>query len=221
MSAIPVLFVCRYLTEVEGLTWRPVDFTSLKIVKAIKGEPLNKYVEISIGGKNRRFYQSDVDALVSTVTTTIGSKLREVLGSGRVSIVPIPNSGAVVGAPGESRTDMLAKHVAAGFGGGTIVEPLIRWKTARTPQHKGSGFRDPDAFQDQMVLLGKPKHPVVLFDDVMTSGAQLTAAARTLEEAGHTPIHAAVVGRVTKTQEETMLGWITEELEIGRAPLFF
>jgi adenine/guanine phosphoribosyltransferase-like PRPP-binding protein len=87
---------------------------------------------------------------------------------------------------------------------------------ARDPQHRGSGYRYPELFQDQMTLLRKPKHPVVLFDDVMTSGSQMTAAARLLQDAGHLPIQAMVVGRVTRTQEDKMLGWESEALQIGR-----
>jgi adenine/guanine phosphoribosyltransferase-like PRPP-binding protein len=67
-----------------------------------------------------------------------------------------------------------------------------------------------------MALLGKPKHTVVLFDDVMTSGSQMTAAARLLQDAGHLPIQAMVVGRVTRMQGDKMLGWESENLQIGR-----
>jgi hypothetical protein len=50
----------------------------------------------------------------------------------------------------------------------------------------------------------------------MTSGSQMTAAARLLQDAGHLPIQAMVVGRVTRTQEDRMLGWKSEALQIGR-----
>jgi hypothetical protein len=44
----------------------------------------------------------------------------------------------------------------------------------------------------------------------------LIAASRLRQEACHEPIHALVVGRVTKTQEEKMFGWQTDDPEIGR-----
>jgi hypothetical protein len=216
MTAIQVIWPCFYLTEVDGITWRGQDYTAMKMIKAVKGEPINGYVEVSIGGQHRRFDQSNIEPLVSTMGKTIGSKLRKTSDVPTISIVPIPNSGAVVGSSTDCRTDALARNVAEGFGTGAAVEPIIRWKAARSPQHKGTGFRDPDMFQEQMSLLRNPKHPVVLFDDVMTSGSQLIAAARLLQEAEHTPILASVVGRVTKAQREQMLGWNAEELMIDR-----
>jgi hypothetical protein len=219
MTTIPVSRVCLYLTEIDGVTWRGTDYDAMKIVKAVKGEPINGYVDVSIGGRICRFDQSNIDELVRTIGVGMGSKLREIVATPTISIVPIPNSGAVAGSMADCRTDMLARHVAAGFGAGAEVEPLIRWRAARSPQHKGSGFRDPDLFQDQMVLRRRPKHPVVLFDDVMTSGSQLIAASRLLRDEGHTPISALVVGRVTKTQQDKMLGWGSEELTIDQTAL--
>jgi hypothetical protein len=53
MTAIPVMWACLYLTEVEGLTWRGNDYTAMKIVKAVKGEPINGFVRFPLGaGRN-------------------------------------------------------------------------------------------------------------------------------------------------------------------------
>jgi adenine/guanine phosphoribosyltransferase-like PRPP-binding protein len=67
-----------------------------------------------------------------------------------------------------------------------------------------------------MVLRGTPRYPVVLFDDMMTSGSHLIAAARLLQDTGHLPIQAVVVGRAAKTQDEKTLGWEPDVLSIGR-----
>ncbi|SRR5579885_1553762 len=222
MSTIPISWACWYLTEIEGIDWRDMDYTAMKIVKAVKGEPINGhfYGVISTGEKPRRFDQSNVQTFVQAFIGAIGRKLRTTIGKdSEISIVPIPNSNAVVPLVAPCRTDELAKNIADGFGGGAVVEPLIRWRTARMPQHKSAGPRYPDLFQEQMVLIDKPKHPVVLFDDVMTSGSQLIAGARLLTDAGHQPARAIVVGRVTKRQEEKMVDWNSGELKIGREPI--
>lgn len=218
MSTIPISWACWYLTEVEGIEWRDMDYTAWKIVKAVKGEPIKGHFEIimSAGKQPRRFDQGNVQEFVQELTGAIGRKLRKTYGDGsKISLVPIPNSDAVAPSAVACRTDELAKQIAGGFGDGAVVEPLIRWKAARSPQHKSAGRRYPDQFQEQMILLGKPKHSVVLFDDVMTSGSQLIAGARLLAEAGYQPARAIVVGRVTKTQEEKMVGWGSGELRIG------
>jgi hypothetical protein len=217
MTTIPVLLACRYLTEVEGLTWRDKDYAARNIVRAVKEQPFKGYSDIKMGAKIYRLMQSTGEDFVMCLTRAMGRKLSATLGAEqKISIVPIPNSAAVASSTAACRIDNLANYVAAGFGANAIVEPVIRWKAARNPQHKESGYRHPDLFQDQMTLLGTPKNPVVLFDDVMTSGSQMTAAARLLQDAGHLPIQALVVGRVTSTQEDKMLGWGFETLPIGR-----
>src|SRR5262245_55551748 len=140
MSTIPVLSACKYLTEVEGLTWRGPDYAALKIVKAVKGEPIKGYFEISIRGKKHLVDQRNAEQFVTALAKGMGSKLRKTLGDGKeISIIAIPNSSAVVSSSAAYRTDDLAKQVAVGFGANAIVESLIRWKAARTPQHRGSG----------------------------------------------------------------------------------
>src|SRR5262249_23953737 len=127
-----------------GLTWRDKDYAARNIVRAVKGEAFEGYSNINMGGKNHRLTQSTAEEFVKNLTQGMGRKLSKTLGAERkISIVPIPNSGAVASSKAACRIDNLAKEVAAGFGANAIVEPLIRWKAARSPQHKGSRYRHP------------------------------------------------------------------------------
>jgi adenine/guanine phosphoribosyltransferase-like PRPP-binding protein len=217
MTTIPVLHAARYLTQVDGLTWRDADWTAMKMVKGVKGKPIKGYFDVKFGDQQHRYDQNNVGAFVDKLSANAGAKLHNQLGGRKISIVPIPSSNAVTGVRG--RSDELAEKVAAAYGPNAVVESVIRWKALRDPQHESSGYRYPDLYQDQMALTQLPKYEVVLFDDVMTSGSQLTAAARLLEESGHTPTHAMVLGRTTKEQEEQMVGWKEEQLPIGRDEL--
>ena len=61
------------------------------------------------------------------------------------------------------------------------------------------------------------KHPVVLFDDVLTTGSQMIGACRRFAKVGMAPSLAFVVGRTTHEQHEKMIGWEKEQLETERA----
>jgi orotate phosphoribosyltransferase len=69
-----------------------------------------------------------------------------------------------------------------------------------------------------MRLFEKPNDQVVLFDDVLTSGSQLIAAARFLTKEGVAPVRGAVVARATKEQrDKPFLQRNDDTLELSRS----
>jgi predicted amidophosphoribosyltransferase len=169
-----------YLTEIEGVTWRSQDYTARNIVRGLKNEPFKGYSDIRISGIVRRYDSSNIKDFVQLLMRGMGKRLKEHI-SGRVSIVPIPNSDMVVGAEGPFRIVELANELARGYGNEAAVIPAIRWIKPRDKSHKSNEFRSPDLYQPNMRLLEKPKNQVLLFDDVMTSGSQMVASARVAE----------------------------------------
>ena len=69
------------------------------------------------------------------------------------------------------------------------------------------GTRDPQMLLDNLHLKAKPAEPVVLFDDVLTTGAHLIACYRKLATAGIQPVRALALGRATREQQTKMIGW--------------
>lgn len=220
MSKLPYAFYLHYLTEVAA-KWRPLDFNSRVIVKGLKQEPFNGYLEAKVGGKTRRFDQTNVEELVKIILPQIGRKLRESI-EGPISIVPVPNSGMAVGAKGPFRTVELASFVAAGCGDDATVCQAIRWDAPRNKAHQNAEFRHPGLYEPHMVFDEKPTGRVVLFDDVLTSGSQMIAAARTLAKFGFEAERAIVVARATTAQENKKLWKYREdELDLADDPFDF
>jgi predicted amidophosphoribosyltransferase len=145
----------------------------------------------------------------------IGKRLKGHV-SGPVSIVPIPNSEMAVGARGSFKIVELAQELAKGYGKDATVVLAIRWAKPREKSHKSNEFRSPDLYQPHMRLVEKPKSPVVIFDDVLTSGSQMIAAARLLTEAGYEPKFGVVAARATKEQHDRMIDWKVEDVQVDR-----
>ena len=68
-----------YLTEVEGMTWRQEDYVAKKITDAVKGRPINRYFEVSVGGVVRRFDQDNIQTFMPSLFQTVASKLQSLL----------------------------------------------------------------------------------------------------------------------------------------------
>lgn len=216
MSApLKVWSLLYYLTEV-GVTWRQEDWTANRIIKAVKGEPFNGYFKIKIGGKWTTFEQSNVEQFMPTLFRAVANKIGDLV-KGEFALVPIPNSSATINDGADFRTFEHARAIAAIIGGRATAVPALRWNEAKIPAHEG-GTRDPQAHFDNLRVVQKLTRPVVLFDDVLTTGGQMIASYRRLAKSGAAPVLGAVIGRATKEQKESALGWHGEDLETEDMP---
>lgn len=206
-----------YLTEVEGLSWRQDDYVGKKIVDAVKGKPINGYFEIKVGGQKTTFNEGNIHQFLPNLFFTVAGQLKNLVGS-PFDIVPIPNSGAVVGDDSDFKTLSHAREIAKFVGGGTQAVPALRWNQAKQRAHEG-GSRDPEVHYENLSVVSKPTRPCVIYDDVITTGSQMIACSRRLAVIGCTPVLGIVVGRAVKIQNTPVFGWQTEPLEIDRKPL--
>lgn len=117
-------------------------------------------------------------------------------------LVPVPSSRRAVAARGHDATRRLALAAAADLrrDGLTVrVAAVLRQRRAVADQ-SGLGARDRPANLDGALTVVRGAGcllrtaPVVLVDDLMTTGASLAAAAGAVEEAGARVLAAAVVG---------------------------
>jgi len=220
MSKLPYNFWCYHLTE-TGCTWRPVDYDARIVVKALKQEPFNGYLEAKIAGVRRRFDSDSAEKLIQLIMPLIGERLRKEI-DGPISIVPVPNSGMAVGHEGPFRTVELAQLVAGGYGAEANVRRAVWWDEPRNKAHQSNDYRHPDLYEPHMVMGEAPTAPVVLFDDVLTSGSQMTAAARMLAKQGFPPARGLVVARATKLQhDDKFLSRREDQLELVSDPFDF
>lgn len=220
MSRLPYIYWCNHLTEVD-CKWRRVDYDARAFVRGLKQEDFKGYLDIRFAGKNRRFDQTNVEEFIATILPLIGKRLRDDI-QAPISLVPIPNSGMAQGYSGPFRTVELATLVAKGFGEGASVVEAIVWDLPRNKAHQSHEFRHPDLYEPHMVLVDKPAAKIVLFDDVLTSGSQMIAAARMLAKQGVPPECALVIARATKEQAEGKLfARRQDELDLSDDPFDF
>jgi hypothetical protein len=205
MATISVHTFCRYLTSVGGTPWRNADWTANKLVKVLKGDTFKGYFDLTLpNGQERRFTQANAKDVLPVVHAVMAKMVRDAAPNRLpVSLVPIPNSSVTTVGSDAFRTRTLADGIATASGDGIVAVPAIVFTSAQTPSHKG-GSRDPEYLQSQMKLAAKVRTPVILMDDVMTTGAHLIAAARLLREQGIDVLAAVAFAEATPEQEESV-----------------
>jgi hypothetical protein len=220
VTTLPYVWWCNHLTQTD-CEWRRVDYDGRAFVRGIKKEPFNGYLEVKLNKVSRRYTKADIEHLVADILPRIGERLRKDI-DGPISLVPIPNSGMAIGADGPFRAVELAGYVAKGFGKDCEVCPALRWDKQREQAHKGHEHRTPELYEPHLRVVSEPKHPFVLFDDVLTSGSQMIAAARVLTKEGFAPRRGLVIAKAIRTQEEGPLFTRREgELELESDPFDF
>ncbi len=214
MAKLLVSSFIASLTLIDGLVWRQADYDASKMKKFIKGESVKGYVDINVGKNSVRFEDKDRQKFCDILAKTLAIKVLNMNVKDCV-LVPIPNSVAVVSHEAEYETIRFARAISSKTGLASIsVCDALRWKTTALSSHRG-GSRDPQILNENLQVVVCPEHPVILVDDVMTTGAHMTACARKLQAVG-VDIHCGLVAvRATWDQREKTLGWIDEVIEIN------
>jgi hypothetical protein len=214
-----VQHVCYYLTEWSGITPRQQDWNSNKIVKCLKDEPIKGYATLKVGGTDLRLDNNNKQQFLRRLWAAIGRSTDSALKT-KTALVPIPNSYAIVGAPANYRTLGYAQAIAAASSGKVVAVDALRWKKELEAAHKQKGFRTPEPRYENLTVIECPELPIILFDDVITSGSSFVAAYWRLDEAGNAPTEGFVVARATAVQEENMFDNGQRELDIPPRPMF-
>ena len=203
----------------SGITPRQEDWDSNKIVKCIKGESIKGYVDVTIGGTTLRVDDNNKEELLRRLWIAFGEVLNANLAV-QSAIVPVPNRVGIVGASANYRTLQYAKAISAASSNKVIAVDALRWKKDAEAAHKQKGFRTPERRYENLAVVDCPKLPIILFDDMITSGSSFVAACWRLDQAGNAPKEGFVVARRTAIQEPKMFVSEQRELEIPRPPTF-
>lgn len=116
--------------------------------------------------------------------------------AGAVSLVPVPSSAATVRARGEDVTWLLARRAASELrraGVEAQAERALR-QVRRVADQSGLSVADRNAnLAGALTARAGSDGPVVVIDDIVTTGATLREAARAVEASGRPLLGAAVV----------------------------
>jgi len=186
------------------------------MVKALKGDPIKGYFSTIVGGKTVQFSQSNVADFLMRIPAALAKVLaREV--DEPATLVPIPNSHVTGADAANFRTFDLAKSVAAESGGKLTAVSALVFKEAQQKSRTG-GPRSADHFEQAYRVACEVNGPIVLIDDVCTSGGHLIGAYRKLNSPSKRDVLLACAwGRSTREQVNTPLG-VREEMLDVRSP---
>lgn len=180
MDQLTIIYFSTYVTSTPYVNQD--TFNASKFVKAIKGDPVRGYAEVPvpIGGSRKTLTQANC----GDVFAWFGEMAAHTLDGQRASIVPIPGCKAIsVREVEEGSTFRLAR--ALGARTGCPVEPRLWWKAPMESSRRG-GSRNPHYLRNNLVLAGTahPTLPVVVVDDVVTSGGHMRAVEAVLKASG-------------------------------------
>lgn len=182
------------------------------MVKALKGDEIRGYFECKIGNQNRRFTRDNVHEFVERIPRVMARHILRHHESA-ATIVPIPNSHVTSPSSQDFRTLDLARKIAEYCNGQISVEPAIVFSQVQDKARNG-GSRHPDYLEDAYDIVRPVSGPIILVDDVCTSGGHIIAAYRRLNQLKSPVVLACTFGRTTHVQRENPVGLKVEELDI-------
>lgn len=214
-----VKHICFYLTDWNGISPRQEDYTAAKIVHCLKGREVKGYFDVILRGVRHHVDDKNKHEFLTALWAAIGDLYARALSSTH-ALVPIPNSGAIVGSASVYRTLSFAQQIAQASSGKLIATDALRWKRAEGEVHKAAGLRTPDPRYENLAVIAKTSQPIILFDDVITSGSSFVAACWCLADLSMAPVAGLVVARRTIVQEPTMFSIEDRDLPIPPKPFY-
>jgi predicted amidophosphoribosyltransferase len=184
------------------------------MVKAIKGDSIRGYFSSQVGGKWRKYNQSNVKEFVERVPRALATNIRRHFDQ-PATIVPIPNSHVVSATTADFKTLEFATKVAEHSGGKFKVAPALVFGEVQKKSREG-GPREASHFEKAYRVLQAIDGPIILFDDVCTGGGHLIGAHWRLNTQKSPVVLACTFGRSTKQQLENPVGLLAEELDVSK-----
>jgi hypothetical protein len=213
LNSLKLISVCAYLTDAD-VKWRKEDYRASKMVKALKGDPINGYFHSVVGGVYRKYDQSNVHQFVDRIPRALALNIIR-HHDGPATIVPIPNSHVIAtNTPGFKTLD-LANQIAANSGGRFAVKPALVFDKVQQKSREG-GPREASHFEKAYRVVQQVDGPIILLDDVCTGGGHLIGAHWRLHTQESPIVLACTFGRSTKQQLANPVGLLAEEIDLTR-----
>lgn len=199
---LKVISLCCYLTD--GLAWqnpRQVDHDALKMVKALKGDTINGYFQRSHGrytDENKHVFAEERVPEFMLAALQMHIKTRAI-------IVPVPNSHVINVNSQNFKTLELAQRVCNLSNGQFQTKPLLVFRKPQIKARNG-GPRFASSVAPEYVVTGATRSPIILLDDVLTTGGHMVAACRRLEAQSSLPILGITFGHTVHEQRPDPIG---------------
>jgi hypothetical protein len=200
-----------------GSKWRQEDYLVRNFVKSLKGEKFNGYSDFDLNGKTFRITHKNPGPAYDAWSDWAVSRVRDELKLGPVTLVPVPSSAQT-----EFQQDTcpvrMAERVARDAPDLCSVGYYLRHAAARQSAHGQGGSRHPDEIERALRCAPvDTRRPVVLIDDVVTTGGHLKACARVLREQGVEVEYAIVAARTVWQAVPAPLTVEAEDIEAVKA----
>ena len=199
---MPLRVVCfsTYRTSIAG-GWRGADYDAHDFIDAIKDRDINGYSNVRLRGTWHRFDNTNRQDVVGWFAAMVSDYLAANPVGDLIVLVAVPGSKVDVPFPRTPRTAQLAESIAAAVNGAVVVADVLRQSEPIPSANEEAGTRDAaDLFENLVLMDDVNGLPVVLVDDVLTSGGHLQACAAKLREAGADVLMAIVAGRADEAQ---------------------
>jgi hypothetical protein len=165
--------------------------------------------------RHAAFDQSNVQEFVDRIPRALARLIARHV-NGPATIVPIPNAHVTAPNTPNFRTLELAVAVANRSGGALIAVPALVFNEPQLRSHEG-GPRNPHHFEKMYRVVRDVSGPIILLDDVCTTGGHMIGAHWKLHEPQHRPVLlACAFGRTTREQLTHPVGIREERLDITR-----
>ena len=180
---------------------RQMDFNATKFVHAIKGERMNGYGHVPVRGVSMRLDNQNASQAARWFGLWAAGQLAGLVPMPtRIALIPIPNSGAVTGGPGDFKTKLLADEILPHLGARASVAPVLTWREPMRRSHDG-GTRDPCELFENLHCAGYvPEAVHIVVDDVKTTGGHIQACAAKLGAVGAPVVIAVCAAKTEYTQ---------------------
>lgn len=212
-----VHIVCGYRSRNEEWDerWTDADYRARNLVKGVKHEPFRGYSEWKVRATNQSVRLDATPAGQAVALRVATSKLLDlfnVAGVAAGTLIPVPSSQTV--APGFDFTGARLARAVAGLLPAIVAAPVLHFDQPQPRAREGGARRWQDVLPHLRGNVAGLDAPVVLLDDVMTSGGHLRACARYLAARGFEVSDAFVVGRTVWQRPASMFQMPSETLEL-------
>lgn len=209
---IPHWYFLDYLTQYEGER-DDSYWDAYRFVKAVKEEEFKGFLRVkNKRGGVKKLTHAHSPQIAKIILKHIGNKCLPKVVNQHLELVPIPNSDMVPKSGLDHPIIRAAQQIAEAYDEtesefSVTLNPALRWTSRKRPSHETPGWRDMYRYEGKLTLESNINNPLILFDDVYTSGSQAKAACKYLSENGHQVLGVLTVAKTTNIPSAKAWSW--------------